>query len=49
VVPNPQEDVKVPAAAKNLSINGGVAIPEDKQSLGDRFHDWMEMDLEHGL
>ncbi|PJF18050.1 hypothetical protein PSACC_02127 [Paramicrosporidium saccamoebae] len=47
--PTLQEDVKVPATTKNISGNGRAVVPEGKQSLGDRFHDWMEMDLEHGL
>jgi hypothetical protein len=47
-IPSPLQDRKVPAVEETPSPVQ-LAPQEDKQSLGDRFHDWMEMDLEHGL
>ena len=52
--------LKVPAASSGIASPVHFGPPADqkppadqtsemKLSLADRFHDWMEMDLEHGL
>lgn len=46
-------ELNVPGTRKDVTTHIELSSMEEKkekrQSLGDRFHDWMEMDLEHGL
>jgi hypothetical protein len=48
----PNEHLSVPISTRiDSPVNYEAPLLKEspKQTLSDRFHDWMEMDLEHGL